>query len=240
VSSWSNRFVSAGALALLAGCQSAPPKPAHAAAPVEARTPAAATASAPASAGTPAKSAPPAAAAGSTAAPAPADPVPERATQQYAQALQLMKSGRTTDAELELKQLVAGYPQLTGPQLNLGLLYLRDSRLPEAEAAFKAALALTPSSAVAGNELGIVERKLGKFTEAEAAYQRTIAAEPNYAPAHLNLGVLYDLYLAQPQKALDEFERYIEIAGENKQVAGWVVELRKRVGAPAPKKESAA
>jgi len=87
---------------------------------------------------------------------------------------------------------------------------------------------------VAGNELGIVERRLGKFAEAEAAYQRTIAAEPNYAPAHLNLGVLYDLYLAQPQKALDEFERYIEIAGENKQVAGWVVELRKRVGAPAP------
>jgi tetratricopeptide (TPR) repeat protein len=130
--------------------------------------------------------------------------------------------------------LVAGYPQLSGPQLNLGLLYLHDSRLPEAEAAFKAALERKPTNAVAGNELGIVERKLGKFAQAEEAYQRTIAAEPNYAAAHLNLGVLYDLYLAQPQKALDEFERYIEIAGENKQVAGWVVELRKRVGAAAP------
>jgi Flp pilus assembly protein TadD len=163
-----------------------------------------------------------------------AAPIPERATQQYAQALQHMKSGRNSDAELELKELVAGYPQLTGPQLNLGLLYLHDSRLPEAEAAFKAALERKPTNAVAGNELGIVERKLGKFAQAEEAYQRTIAAEPNYAAAHLNLGVLYDLYLAQPQKALDEFERYIEIAGENKQVAGWVVELRKRVGAAAP------
>jgi tetratricopeptide (TPR) repeat protein len=234
VSSWSNRFVSAGALALLAACQSAPPKPAHATAPVDTRAPAAAAAGAPAT-GTQAGGA------AASAAPVLAAPIPDRATQQYAQALQLMKSGRTIDAELELKQLVAAYPQLTGPQLNLGLLYLHDSRLPEAETAFKAALALTPSSAVAGNELGIVERKLGKFTEAEAAYQRTIAAEPNYAPAHLNLGVLYDLYLAQPQKALDEFERYIELAGENKQVAGWVVELRKRVGAPAPapKKEPA-
>jgi Flp pilus assembly protein TadD len=169
-----------------------------------------------------------------SAAPVEAPPIPERATQQYAQALQLMRSGRNTDAELEFKELAIGFPQLAGPQLNLGLLYLRDSRLPEAEAAFKAALELKPNNAVAGNELGIVERKLGKFAEAEAAYQRTIAAEPNYAPAHLNLGVLYDLYLAQPQKALNEFERYIEIAGENKQVAGWVVELRKRVGAPAP------
>jgi len=238
VSSWSNRFVSVGALALLAACQSAPPKPAHATAPDETRAPAAAAGAA--SANVPAAGAA-SGAAGSAATQVQAAPIPERATQQYAQALLLMKSGRTTDAELELKQLAAGYPQLTGPQLNLGLLYLHDSRLPEAEAAFKAALALSPSSAVAGNELGIVERRLGKFAEAEAAYQRTIAAEPNYAPAHLNLGVLYDLYLAQPQKALDEFERYIELAGENKQVAGWVVELRKRVGAPAPapKKEPA-
>jgi tetratricopeptide (TPR) repeat protein len=221
VSSWSNRFASVGAFALLAACHSEPPR-ASVSAPVETEASAAA------------KSGGTGAAGASTAA------IPEGAAQQYAQALQLMKSGRDTDAELELKQLAIGYPQLTGPQLNLGLLYIRDSRLPEAEAAFKAALERSPTNVVAGNELGIVERKLGKFAEAEAAYQRTIATEPNYAPAHLNLGVLYDLYLAQPQKALAEFERYIEISGENKQVAGWVLELRKRVGAPpATKKEPA-
>jgi tetratricopeptide (TPR) repeat protein len=230
VSSWLNPFVSVGALALLAACQSAPPRSSP---PAPAERAGAPTVNAGTTAG-------PGGTAGNAAS-VDAAPIPERATQQYAQALQLMKSGRNTDAELEFKELAVGYPQLTGPQLNLGLLYLRDSRLAEAEAAFKAALELKPDNAVAGNELGIVERKLGKFAEAEAAYQRTIAAEPNYAPAHLNLGVLYDLYLAQPQKALDEFERYIQIAGENKQVAGWVVELRKRVGAPAPatKKEPA-
>ena len=179
-------------------------------------------------------------AAGAPAAGTPAAVIPDRAVQHYAQALELMKAGRSTDAELELKSLIVGYPQLPGPQLNLGLLYLHDSRLPEAEAAFQAVLALDPANPVTGNELGIVERKLGKYAEAEAAYQRTIAVEPNYAPAHLNLGVLYDLYLAQPQKALDEFERYIQLAGDNKQVAGWVVELRKRVGAQAPPKKEPA
>jgi Flp pilus assembly protein TadD len=252
-----------GAFALLAACHSAPPRASGA--PVEIQAPAApasgtvrapgaagrasapvgatgtaGTAGAPVMVGTGTAGAPPIVGApGGNAQAGEAIPIPARAAQQYAQALQLMKSGRNTDAELELKELIVGYPQLTGPQLNLGLLYLRDSRLTEAEAAFKAALELKPTNAVAGNGLGIVERRLGKFSEAESAYQRTIAAEPNYAPAHLNLGVLYDLYLAQPQKALDEFERYIEIAGENKQVAGWVVELRKRVGAPAPKKEPA-
>jgi tetratricopeptide (TPR) repeat protein len=167
--------------------------------------------------------------------------VPDRAAQQYAQALNLMKAGRTSDAELELKQLALAYPEYAGPEVNLGLLYLRNSRYTEAEGAFKAAIQRNPDNAVANNELGIAERKLGKFAEAEAAYQRTIAIEPNYAPAYLNLGVLYDLYMSEPQKALEQFEHYLTLVGENKQVAGWVVELRKRVGAPAPaaKKEPA-
>jgi tetratricopeptide (TPR) repeat protein len=254
VSRWSNRFVSLSGLILLAACQSTPreePRPAaqNISTPAESKAgdapaPNGATGN-PAAGGTavgPGTASGPGPAAGSaTAAAAPVAPVPARAARQYSEALQLMKAGRATDAELEFKQLTVAYPEFAGPQLNLGLLYLQGSRLPEAEAAFKAALERNPASAVAGNELGIVERKLGKFTEAEAAYRRTIAAEPNYAPAYLNLGVLYDLYLAEPQKALEQFERYIQLAGENKQVAGWVVELRKRVGAPVPaaKKEPA-
>jgi tetratricopeptide (TPR) repeat protein len=224
VKRWLNRFVSVSAIVLVAACHSAPPRPAPAVG---------------AHAGS-AAAAPGAAAPGASAAPANNAPVPEGARQQYAEALQLMKAGRTTDAELAFKRMTVSYPDLAGPYLNLGLIYMQGAHLPEAEASFKDALDRNPSNAIAGNELGIVERKMGKFAEAETAYQRTIAAEPNYAPAYLNLGVLYDLYLAEPQKALEQFEHYIQIAGENKQVAGWVVELRKRVGAPAAAKKEAA
>ena len=253
MNSKSTRFVSLGVIALLAGCHSTPALPPRASAtPPSATAPATTPASAPQSKpaapnGAPATTASSTgSAAGAAAAPtngAPvvdSTPIPPRAAQQYSQALQMMKSNRRTDAELEFKQLTVAYPQFAGPQLNLGLLYLNDSRLPEAEAAFKAALQMTPANPIAGDELGIVERKLGKFAEAEAAYLHAIAAEPNYAPAHLNLGVLYDLYMAEPQKALEQFERYIELAGENKQVSGWVIELRKRVGAPAPAKKEPA
>ncbi len=166
--------------------------------------------------------------------------MPARAAQQYAQALNLMRSGRNGDAELEFKELALAYPEFAGPHVNLGLLYMRESRYSEAEGAFKAALERNPNNAVAENELGIAERKLGKFTEAEAAYQRTIAIDPNYAPAYLNLGVLYDLYLAEPQKALEQFEHYLALAGENKKVAGWVIELRKRVGAAGARRTEGA
>jgi tetratricopeptide (TPR) repeat protein len=230
-------------LVLVAACQSTRrEEPVHAATPAangsvdaKASVPSPAANGAPAAVNTAASGNTPAGAAQASTA-----PVPARAAQQYADALKLMKDGRATDAELEFKQLTLAYPEFAGPSLNLGLLYLQGSRLPEAEAAFKAALERNPASAVAANELGIVERKLGKFAEAEAAYQRTIAAEPSYAPAYLNLGVLYDLYLAEPQKALEQFEHYIQLAGENKQVAGWMVELRKRVGAPAAAKKEPA
>jgi tetratricopeptide (TPR) repeat protein len=216
-------------LALLAACHGAPPKAAD-----PNPVPVADTRSA-------APSAVPAALSASGAAPGPELPVPPRAAQQYSQALLMMKAGRGTDAELELKQLAVAYPQFSGPQVNLGILYLKDSRYGDAEAAFKAALQINAANAQAANELGIVERRLGKFSDAEAAYQKAIAAEPNYADAHLNLGVLYDLYLSEPQKALEQFERYIELKGDTKPVSGWVVELRKRVGAaaPQPKKEPA-
>jgi tetratricopeptide (TPR) repeat protein len=132
----------------------------------------------------------------------------------------------------------APVPEPPPQQLAQAVQLMKAGRDADAEPALKAALEHSPNDAVAGNDLGIVERRLGKFKEAEAAYQRTIAADPAYAPAHLNLGMLYDLYLELPQKALDEYQRYIEIAGENKQVAGWVIELRKRVGASAtPPKE---
>jgi tetratricopeptide (TPR) repeat protein len=254
VNSWSNRFVSLAVLALAAGCHSTPrhAEPHAPNAEVKAGPSAAAPASggqmqtgvgragSPAQAGTAQGGATQAGAAPGARSTASTAPVPDRAAQQYAQALNLMKAGRTSDAELELKQLALAYPEYAGPEVNLGLLYLRNSRDTEAEAAFKAAIQRNPDNAVANNELGITERKLGKFAEAEAAYQRTIAIEPNYAPAYLNLGVLYDLYMSEPQKALEQFEHYLTLVGENKQVAGWVVELRKRVGAPAPAKKEPA
>jgi tetratricopeptide (TPR) repeat protein len=231
VSNRSNPFASAktllacAPLLFLGACQSEPPKAEHETPQeVSAPVPMGAT---PAGPGIP----------GGSAAPKADEPIPDRAAQQYRQALDMVRSGRDADAELELKQLSVAYPQFAGPPLNLGLLYLKQSKLGDAETALKTAVKINPANVQAGNELGIVERRLGKFAEAEAAYQAALAVDPNYAPAHLNLGVLYDLYLAEPQKALDEFERYVELAGSNKQVAGWIAELRKRVGAPAAKKE---
>ena len=66
----------------------------------------------------------------------PAEPVvPERAAQEFAQAVAMLEAGRNTDAELELKQLALQYPEFPGPYFNLGLLYERTGKLKEAQQA---------------------------------------------------------------------------------------------------------
>ena len=173
---------------------------------------------------------------------APAGPVvPERAAQEFAQAVAMLEAGRTTDAELELKQLALAYPEFPGPYFNLGLLYERAGRLKEAQAALQEALKRGLPSAATYSQLGVVERKLGRFKEAETAYLDALKIDPSYAPAHLNLGVLCDLYLQQPQRALESFERYMELSGNSdKRVATWIAELKGRVGSnPQPRPQTA-
>jgi len=172
----------------------------------------------------------------------PAEPVvPERAVQEFAQALSMIDAGRLTDAELELKQLALAYPDFPGPYVNLGLLYERAGKLTEAEQAYQEALKRGMPSALAYTQLGVVYRKLGRFKEAETAYLDALKINADYAPAHLNLGVLCDLYLQQPERALASFERYMELSGNSdKRVANWIAELKGRVGSnPPPQPQTA-
>jgi tetratricopeptide (TPR) repeat protein len=170
----------------------------------------------------------------SVAAPVVLAPIPDRAATQYAQALNYLRAGRATDAELEFKQIALAYPEYSGPHVNLGIMFMRAGKLAEAEAALKAALERNPGNAVAGDELGLVYRKQGKLSLADSAYRSAIAADPNYAPAHLNLGVLCDLYLGDPQRAALQYEEYLKLVGENKQVAAWLADARKRTGPAKP------
>jgi tetratricopeptide (TPR) repeat protein len=167
-------------------------------------------------------------------------PVTERGKADFARAVGFMRSGNTTEAELEFKQVALQFPQLSAPYVNLGILYRKTGRLDQSEAALKTAVERNDGSAVAWTELGATQRLRGKFPDAAASYEKAISADPNFAPAYRNLGVVSDLYLGDPERALTAFERYKELTGEEKPVSGWIAELRARTGKPPLKKPSAA
>jgi len=172
-------------------------------------------------------------AAGGAVAGVPSEPVlPPEAVQQFDRAVQAMSAGDLATAEQGFRSLATAYPSYSGPLLNLGILHTRAGKLDEAEKTIRNAIARNGSNAAAFNQLGIVQRKQGKFQEANDAYTRAVQIDPNYALAWLNLGVLCDLYLQEPQRALEAYERYLSTASSpDAKVNGWVTELKKRIGA---------
>ncbi|HEU4601324.1 MAG TPA: tetratricopeptide repeat protein [Steroidobacteraceae bacterium] len=168
----------------------------------------------------------------SAAAPAAPEPaLPPEAVQKFDQAVVHMSAGDTAAAEQAFKTLAATYPTFAGPWINLGILQAKAGRLEDAEKSLQTAIERNSNNATAYNQLGIVYRKLGRFQEADEAYQHAIEADPNYANAYLNLGVLCDLYLQQPQRALEAYEHYLSLAASpDKKVSTWVSELKKRAG----------
>jgi Tfp pilus assembly protein PilF len=165
-------------------------------------------------------------------APAPAPPAIAPATeQQFAKALQLLEAGDYAGARPVLEQLVASEPALAAPAVNLGMLHAREGRWSEAEAALAEGYRRDPADAVALNELAAVQRETGRFKDSESSYRQALAADPAHARTHRNFAVLLDLYLWRPAEALQHFETYVSMSGTaDRQVSGWIAELRRRVG----------
>ena len=157
--------------------------------------------------------------------------VPPEALTLYERAVASMAAGESMEAELRLQEFLLQYPQFPGAHTNLAIIFAERGDFDAAQASLDEALALDPENAAALNRLGIVLRNTGRFREAEEAYLRAIAAEPDYALAYYNLGVLNDLYFQHFAEALQYYERYQELAGEDAQVGKWIADLERRVAA---------
>lgn len=112
---------------------------------------------------------------------------------------------------------------------------LRDAGdLEGAAAAFADAARFAPMNPTPLNELGLIRRQQGQFAAAAEAYEQALALVPEHAPTHRNLGVLRDLYLDDPAGAIEPYERYKALTGEDRPVTGWIADVRRRAGIPAP------
>ena len=149
----------------------------------------------------------------------------------YEQAVAVMASGDYLDAELRFKEFLLEYPGYPGAHVNLAIIHYNNADDDAALNAIEAALAINPNYAQALNQKGMLLRRNGNFLEAEAAYLKAVTARPDYALAHYNLGVLNELYLQRLDVALQHFERYQELVGEDKQVEKWIADLTRRVAA---------
>jgi len=157
--------------------------------------------------------------------------IPPQAQTMYEQAAAAMGAGDFVDAELRFKEFLLQYPAYPGAHVNLAIIHGQNRNDEAAQASIDAALALNPNHAPALNQQGMLLRRNGKFIEAEAAYLKAVTASPDYALAHYNLGVLNELYLQRLDVALQHFQNYQALVGEDKQVEKWITDLTRRVAA---------
>ena len=157
--------------------------------------------------------------------------VPPEALTMYEQAVASLGAGDTIDAELRFQEFLLQYPEYPGAHVNLAIIFAARDDLQAAENSLTDALIIDPEHPAALNQLGMLLRRQGKFEEAGSAYMKAVTADPDYALAHYNLGVLNDLYLRRLDTALMHYERYQALAGEDRQVTGWIADLKRRINA---------
>ena len=168
----------------------------------------------------------PATAASAEPVPAALDPAVLRSFEIAVMALQ---AGKTADAQKGFLALTRSNPELGGPHANLGILYRHSGKLDQAVAELELAVQANPKQSVYWNQLGIAYRQQGHFAQAQSAYEKAIAIDPNYPSPKLNLGVLFDLYLWDGTRALEQYERYLALTpGGDVTVTKWVADLKNR------------
>lgn len=168
---------------------------------------------------------------------APVAPVPDHGDpqQRFDAALELMKNGQAAEAEQAFLALTKDFPQYAGPWTNLGIVYAKGKRRDAAINAFTRAVQIDPGNVVAFNWLGILNREAGQYDRARQAYERGLQAAPDDALTRLNYAVLLDVYLRQPQAAIEQYRKYQSVSGkENLAVTAWIAELEAKTRPAAP------
>ena len=162
------------------------------------------------------------------------EPIPERARRKFEQSKLAMVRGDWNSALLQLQGLVDEYPQLSGPSLNLALVYQQRDDKTHADHWFQQSIARNTNNLLAYNQYGIFLRERGRFEQAEKTYLAALAIWEPHADTHRNIGILYDLYRGDKKSAVQHFYRYQALQDkDDRVVAGWIVDLERQLNSEA-------
>ncbi len=154
--------------------------------------------------------------------------VPPETRADYDNAVRVLEQKQYDQGVVLLLKVAQAAPDVSAPQVDLGIAYSRSGDLDKAEASLKRALEINPRQPVAYNELGMVYRRKGQFAAARANYEQALAVYPGFHFARLNLAILCDVYLADVPCALDNYLAYQQAVPDDAQAAAWLADWRAR------------
>lgn len=148
----------------------------------------------------------------------------------YEQAISDLEMGRLEQGIARLESVAAGTSGLSAPRIDLGIAYHRVGDLDAAEKNLLLALETNPEHPIAHNELGIIYRKTGRFAQARQSYEAALAIYPGFHFARRNLAVLCDIYLADLDCALANYQAYMGTVPDDDEATMWIADIENRLG----------
>jgi tetratricopeptide (TPR) repeat protein len=156
--------------------------------------------------------------------------VSSHSEQDFKRAVTALQQQDWARAEALLKRLIEASPRLSGPYVNLSIVYRKTGREEEAQKVLQQAIQANGKNLTAYNELAILQRQLGLFEAAEKTYKQALDVWPDDAESHRNLGILYELYMGKFERALYHYEKSQSLTvADDKQLAGWIFDLKRRL-----------
>jgi tetratricopeptide (TPR) repeat protein len=162
----------------------------------------------------------------------------QAAKMQYEQAFALLQAGKSADEALERLNKALEYDPTFGDAYVLKS-YVRlevKPNLDEALEAAKSAVQYAPKNPDSHYTLGLIYEKRGQYAEAERAMRDALIANPSYVDVYFTLGTLYADEIKDQKKAVEAFERYIELGGTHSRARDVVAQSRATETPAAPAK----
>jgi len=137
--------------------------------------------------------------------------------------------GQFDEAIEEYKKALVIEPASARVYLGMGKIYYNEKQLyHEAVTAYQQAIALDPKLLDAHLSLGELYEEKGLYEEAVARYSHVLSLEPAHPGATYGLALAYEK--VDVKKAIEQWERYIELATNLPSEKDWVDIAKKHLG----------
>ncbi len=129
--------------------------------------------------------------------------------------------GQYDEAIVEYQKALALEPENARVHYGLGKIYYNEKQLyHEAVAEYQRAIQMDPKFLEAHLSLGEIYEEKGLYQDAVARYTHVLSIEPNHPGATYGLALAYEK--VDPNKAIEQWERYIELASTLPSEKDWV------------------
>ena len=140
-------------------------------------------------------------------------------------------NNKNYDAAIELLIEVTSMTEKhSAPYINLAIAYSETGNIKDAENILVKAIKINPTHPVTNNELALVYRKTGRFSKAKETYENILKNYPQFLPARKNLGILCDLFMNDLGCAIEQYEAYLNVRPNEKEIGIWLTDLKNRAG----------